>query len=429
MDANRLLISFSAYTNGARLFDVTKNKVASSLNCLHGLRAMSIFWIMLGHRFYNQFPWGNANDFSQFQRGLLSSVVKAHPIAVDTFFLMGALLMTHTTLRDCDEGSLNIPRMIWRRYLRYTPVYMAVILTVICFSKYLLTGPYVVDALRDACVDNWWMAMLHIQNYLPSGEMCLNHGWYLSADFQLFIVSPFIVCAIHKFGTKLLAVPAALCITTIIYIIAISFAFDIHMPSPTASGDYLKWIYYPTQSRAGPWFIGIVLGHFLYAHRGRTIKISALTNALMWILSLSTLCTVVLLQHAFSITADTSTGANAFFMALQRNLWACALCWIIFACQHLKTGGIVRWFLSLPQWQPISRMGLSMYIIGAVYQVLMILNQRVPLHLNAWHVVRNLFSFNQALTTIDRALLLTVSHLLQRHRGRDDFSDNFLSRI
>ncbi|KAG5684550.1 hypothetical protein PVAND_013776 [Polypedilum vanderplanki] len=393
---NRLYISFSVYTNGSKLFDVTKIKSASSLNCLHGLRAMSIFWIILGHRVLNQHPWGNVIEFIEFSQTAWSAIFSAYHIAVDTFFVMGALLMTWSTLRDCENGNLNILRMIWRRYLRYTPVLAATILIVICFSKYLYSGPYIINEIIDPCVSKWWMALLHIQNYLPQEQMCLNHAWYLSADFQLFLISPFIILLIHKFGKRLLALPTALCLMSIIYILVICFALDARIPTAdedyTGVSVYTRWIYFQTQSRSGPWFIGIILGYILYENREKTIKISNRLNAFMWFLSLSALITVMMLQHAFMLSTGTSTAAHAFYIAIQRNVWAVGLCWIIFACQNVKTGGFIRWFLSLSQWQPISRMGLSMYITGAVYQIYMIYNQRVPLFFNFWNFIPILWS-------------------------------------
>ncbi|KAG5684551.1 hypothetical protein PVAND_013777 [Polypedilum vanderplanki] len=408
-ETNRLYISFSVYTNGAKLFDVTKIKSASSLNCLHGLRAMSILWIILGHRFSNQHPQGNPKDYAEYAMKLSSSIVKAYPIAVDTFLVMGALLVAWSTLRDCEKENMNILRMIWRRYLRYTPVLAATMLVIICFSKYLFSGPYVFTSLKDSCVDSWWMVLLHIQNYLPQERLCVNHSWYLSVDFQLFLISPFIILLIHKFGKKLLLLPAILCLTSIIYALTMSFVFDMrYITADPGEGleHYLRMIYYQTLPRSGPWFMGIILGYFVYKNRGKTIKINALINALFWILSLSGLISAVIFQHVLSISTDTTTLSNALFIALQRNVWAVGLCWIIFACQNIKTGGFIRWFLSLPQWQPISRMGLSMYITGAVYQVTMILNQRVPMFCVAWNVFPILWSDFVAII-----ILSTISYL------------------
>ena len=222
--------------------------------------------------------------------------------------------------------------------------------------------------------------------------MCLGHGWYLSADFQLFIISPFIIFIIFKYGKKFLMIPAILFLGTIICVISISTVLDIEIPSPLASDNYLDFIYYATHTRSGPWFLGIILGYFLFTNRGKKIVINSFINGFMWIFSITVLISVVFSQLGFFGAADTIHRAyHVSFLALHRNLWAAALCWIIFACQSLKTGGIIRWFLSLPQWQPISRMGLSMYLLGTLYQLYMILNQRAPLYLNFWHVVRGLF--------------------------------------
>ncbi|KAG5681173.1 hypothetical protein PVAND_010631 [Polypedilum vanderplanki] len=392
---DQLLTSFSIYTNGAKLFDTTKIKSENSLNCLHGLRALSIIWIITGHRFSNQFPWGNSIELVEFNKTFLSAIVRAHVMAVDTFFLMGALLMTLSTLKDCEKGNLNILRMIWKRYLRYTPVYAATMLVIICFSKYLITGPHNFEKLREPCVKNWWMLLLHIQNYLPADEMCLNHGWYLSADFQLFIISPFIILSIHKFGKKLLALPIILCLGTIIYAMSMSFIFDMRLD--TLDPDerlkyYIRYVYFQTQSRAGPWFIGIILGYFMYQNQGKIMKISKWIDITMWILSLCVLSSIVILRYVLFNSTTLSTTAHSLQIGLERSIWACGLCWIIFACQNVKSGGFIRWFLSLSQWQPISRIGLSMYITGAVYQFCMIYNQRVPLFMNAWQVVPTLCS-------------------------------------
>jgi peptidoglycan/LPS O-acetylase OafA/YrhL len=358
---------------------------------------MSIFWIILGHRIHLQFPWANPTDYRAFMNErIISTPFHTHHLAVDTFLIMGALLMTWSTLKDCEKQQLNILRMIWRRYLRYTPVFAALVFAAASIFRFAFNGPLFLDMLRDNCVNNWWWALLHIQNYLPPSEMCINHSWYLSIDFQLFVISPFIIYLIHKFGKKGLSVPAILCVGTMIYIFSIAMVLNIEMPR-LASGEgddpiYSKYIYFPTQSRAGPWFIGIILGYFLYIKRGEKIKVNKFFNAFMWIASLSLLCTVVFLSFAFSTsTREIAAASHASFMALQRNLWGVAICWIVFACQNLKTGGIIRWFLSLPQWQPISRMGLSMYLLSATYQVTTILNQRVPLYMNFWHLVSEIY--------------------------------------
>jgi peptidoglycan/LPS O-acetylase OafA/YrhL len=58
--------------------------------------------------------------------------------------------------------------------------------------------------------------------------------------------------------------------------------------------------------------------------------------------------------------------------------WSLSVAWIIFACQN-GTGGIIRWFLSLRLWQPLGRMGLSIYLVHRIYQIITTNNQKQPI--------------------------------------------------
>lgn len=46
------LIAFSVYTNGAKLFRTKNIKSPDVIDCIHGIRALSIFWVVYGHTFY-----------------------------------------------------------------------------------------------------------------------------------------------------------------------------------------------------------------------------------------------------------------------------------------------------------------------------------------------------------------------------------------
>lgn len=63
--------------------------------------------IMLGHRynFERGFPTVNANIIAsdgKWNKSIYSALVNVHPIAVDSFFVMGGLLITLTTLRTIE---------------------------------------------------------------------------------------------------------------------------------------------------------------------------------------------------------------------------------------------------------------------------------------------------------------------------------------
>lgn len=47
--AHLILIAFSVYTNGKKLISTIEN--ADQLSCLHGIRFISMMWVILGHRY------------------------------------------------------------------------------------------------------------------------------------------------------------------------------------------------------------------------------------------------------------------------------------------------------------------------------------------------------------------------------------------
>lgn len=98
------------------------------------------------------------------------------------------------------------------RYLRYFP---AVALLVLFFAsslpRFIIDGPHFSELTYNAykCKKWWWSSFLFIQNYANNNENCLNHTWYLSADFQLFLLTPVIVCVLRKYGRKFVGVIVA----------------------------------------------------------------------------------------------------------------------------------------------------------------------------------------------------------------------------
>lgn len=58
-----LAIAMSAYTNGRRLFSLRKNK--DHIQCLYGIRALALIWLMYGYRHFLSaaLPLINTLDF------------------------------------------------------------------------------------------------------------------------------------------------------------------------------------------------------------------------------------------------------------------------------------------------------------------------------------------------------------------------------
>lgn len=102
---HKLYIAFSMYTNGEKLFDITKSKSKNSIDCLNGLRGVSLLWIIFGHRSFS--PWGvattNANELYDWLETVPSAFAGSFHIWVDTFLVMGGLLVTQSFLNALDS--------------------------------------------------------------------------------------------------------------------------------------------------------------------------------------------------------------------------------------------------------------------------------------------------------------------------------------
>jgi peptidoglycan/LPS O-acetylase OafA/YrhL len=173
-----LYSSFSIYTNGEKLFEMKRNRSINAIECLNGLRGLAILWIMLGHRYLipiNFVPVINQNERNIWLNSAFSTLTNTSQLAVDTFLVMGGLLVTWTYLNQMDKkGKINLPRFYLHRYLRITPVLLVVVFTMVSFYRHFGDGPYHKNALRfnlPHCQKYWWVTFLHVQNYFNPTEL------------------------------------------------------------------------------------------------------------------------------------------------------------------------------------------------------------------------------------------------------------------
>lgn len=102
---NRWLKPFSIYTNGKNLINITEDSSPDAINCLHGIRTISTFWIMLCHCYYlrSPFPLEDLNQPKEINSSLIPATLHVFTLAVDTFFVISAALTTRTILQELDK--------------------------------------------------------------------------------------------------------------------------------------------------------------------------------------------------------------------------------------------------------------------------------------------------------------------------------------
>jgi peptidoglycan/LPS O-acetylase OafA/YrhL len=175
-----------------------------------------MIWIIWGHTF-NYFGdqsyfllLQNALDLLDFPKERISGQIVINTLyAVDTFFLLSAMLATLTISHMLKKTGMPRwyfwPMMYLDRYLRLVPPYIMIFLLYIFVVPYIGEGPLWTAKdfpMKNAdCRDYWWAYFLLINNFIPSGRgsECLGYYWYVSNDFQLFVISPFLILPLYYY--------------------------------------------------------------------------------------------------------------------------------------------------------------------------------------------------------------------------------------
>jgi peptidoglycan/LPS O-acetylase OafA/YrhL len=129
-----------------------------------------------------------------------------------------------------------------------------------------------------------------------------------------------------------------------------------------------------THHRIGEYLVGLVAGYFMYNVNvsGRSLKFNKFATLACWLLSIS-----FMIFHVFLDPKSNFNEKNQqIYDSISKETWACSICWIIFACQYLKSGGFIRKFLSNNLWQPLSKMCLSIYLLHFLYIFMTVSDQK-----------------------------------------------------
>ncbi|XP_066275162.1 nose resistant to fluoxetine protein 6-like [Branchiostoma lanceolatum] len=191
----RVLRCFSVYTNVRKLLNT--KQAPGSIKCLHGIRFISMTWVILGHTYLvHREGLDNRNRLGDEYPRFTFQAVNNATISVDSFFFLSGLLMSYLLLKQIQKSkengkSVSYGMVYFHRYWRLTPTYMFVLMLYVWVLPYTLSGPYwpsTPDRLDPYCRDSWWMNLLYINNFVKGSEMCMDQTWYLANDMQFFVI-------------------------------------------------------------------------------------------------------------------------------------------------------------------------------------------------------------------------------------------------
>lgn len=358
-----LLISFSVFTNGRKLLNVSKGS-KEQIQLFHGLKFISMMWIVAGHGFVGWLDASafNRPDIQNLQKEQYFQYISAAPLSVDTFFYLSGFLLAYQYLKPEKPKPLQkqisqIPFMYLHRYIRLTPALAMVYFLTITIMPHLGSGPryYVTSQVfSTTCKNQWWSFFLYIQNYHNPADICMTQTWYLSADMQMFVFSPILLIPLSLHIRK----SFKKCMIALI-IINIFFTF---LPLVIQLNDeaYAQYNGLDTHSRIINYTIGITMGAYIRINFDKVFRIKMRTNLIIWTIILVEMWATIMLYQYFK--AKGIFTHQIIFSAFMRPAWCIGLSWIVFSSFH-GYGGFINWLLSLPACQVGSRLSYCIYLI------------------------------------------------------------------
>ncbi|VVD05419.1 unnamed protein product [Leptidea sinapis] len=207
---NTLITSFSLTKNVQRIFAFKKSN--NYIECIDGIRALSMLWVILGHTYVGIFllPLHNVVGILEWVQCSMSCLINAASLSVDTFLLLSGLFCIYSIPNNVTSeryvASLHL--FYLHRLIRIMPLLASVVLLQSTVFHWISDGPHwtVMGNAVETCRVRWWSTLLQIQNYVKPVEICLPQSWYLSMDTQLVFISP--VISYWLLGTKLKAICA-----------------------------------------------------------------------------------------------------------------------------------------------------------------------------------------------------------------------------
>ncbi|XP_031635113.1 nose resistant to fluoxetine protein 6-like [Contarinia nasturtii] len=275
LEKSPILLAFSFYTNGLKLFSCKTNTTSNTMDCIHGIRAISAQWVVLGHvvMCYLMLPIQNRTVHDTFVTQYESMFILSAPIAVETFFVLSGLLVSINLLEHFEKtkGKINVVQFYIHRYVRLTPLLIISILVSVC--RFAGNGPLLPNMLSitsNQCKRYWWSTLLYIQNYVNPENLCFGSSWYLSVDTQLYCIAPAIVYLIYRFKAKSLVPLSLLVLACIIITLRVHVMYNL---TTLFAPEKMYHAYYPTHIRFSSWLVGVIAGYFFKETQNRTIHI------------------------------------------------------------------------------------------------------------------------------------------------------------
>ncbi|XP_077557439.1 nose resistant to fluoxetine protein 6-like [Haemaphysalis longicornis] len=371
------LTSFSLVSNIRALLSVAKDEASDSyrFRFLHGLRVLSIASVVVGHCYgCPSDTWSRVVNNVIMSDRWTTMIVAAGFIGVDTFFFLSGFLLALVVAKQKHAGVIVVLFAVVRRYIR-TMLPAFFIVMCMCLLPAFTSGPDAkayFDKFHHEVDRHWLPLLLQADNYNyeddGTGKLpLLAHFWYLSVDFQFFVVSLFILivferkprCTVIIFAIFSL-VGCAVATWQVAGNATPPFIVVVDESVSNFFHTMYHYYFYPPY-HAVCYFSGPIV--FLLLERFKRARISVKTQAAGWCVAVTCGLCCIFMKLSWYRTREPTTQfwklSAAFF---DRILWSVFIAWVTLACASGR-GGFVHTLLSWGLFPPLARLAFGVYLV------------------------------------------------------------------
>jgi len=343
---------------------------------LDGFRVLGITWIIYGHVFFiaGNVPSINVESIHEVTRDPTKTFIYNATLAVDLFLYLSGFLLTYITLSRSKGSPKLSPLIFVHRIIRLYPL-LLITLGVFCFIVPLINnGPIyyrIYQMAYEYCAELWPRSLTFTVNFRRWDQNCLDNTWYITLDFQLFVLSVFIVYIYSKKKLIGILIPVTIAIGSIITTIALALQYDIWASIAKYNIEYIEEYYEKPYTRAGPYMIGILAGYFFYEYKAGNltkitnfIKNSLILNWCLYIVGVVGL--IALLQALYFVNKEEPPRVfDLLYLAFSRTLFVICI-FLISLPVFLGKGSCISSFFGSYPFFVLGKLTYGAYMIQQI---------------------------------------------------------------
>lgn len=364
----RVAMAFSLKRN---MRDLLRTDVPDDdISCLHGLRAIFSLIIYILHRqvFGLFVPMTNRTELAEIFEGGWTMIFRAFLNNVDAFVIISGLLTSYYSCKKLQAGrKLNIIQMYLTRYIKFTPMFVIVVLMVRDVDYFIRTPQQlrVGQHFIDGCKNNFIKSLFYLNNVDGIDSMCYPPSHQLVTDMQMYLIAPFLILLLWKrpkigasfIGIVLMALAYLRYYVVHKWNVTVFIYYGIPLSHMVSGADKM---YLNPVHRLTPYVSGILLGYYLRT-TGRKSRLTSQQIYIGW-----TIATIFAILSCGSSSIayrgyEYDVNQSAMFAVFQPILWSISFCWVIYAC-YTGYGGVLEKFLTWRGFVVFSKISYAFYM-------------------------------------------------------------------